>query len=158
HQRTPQSPVPERRTRCQRSPLSSPVPIRAEDGRTKSRAMSAPRTCRRQRLRRGPVGGRWPSSARPSTRSKTSKVGSPSGTPTAVTRFRLAVEAERDAIRRHPYRIRPAQMNVADCIVANAVLPDPRYELAWNSIVVPLELKERVLHAALLALRLRPVL
>jgi pachytene checkpoint protein 2 len=47
-------------------------------------------------------------------------------------------------------------MNVADCIVVNTVLPDPLYERAWRSIVVPQKLKDRLLHSALLALRLRP--
>ena len=49
-------------------------------------------------------------------------------------------------------------MNVAECVVVNAVLPDARYERSWKSIVVAPELKERLLHAALLALQLRPVL
>jgi SpoVK/Ycf46/Vps4 family AAA+-type ATPase len=48
------------------------------------------------------------------------------------------------------------QMNVADCIVVNTVLPDPLYERTWQSIVVPQELKDRLIHSALLALRLRP--
>jgi SpoVK/Ycf46/Vps4 family AAA+-type ATPase len=49
-------------------------------------------------------------------------------------------------------------VNVADCIVVNSVLPDARYERAWDSIVAAAEIKERLLHAALLALQLRPVL
>lgn len=49
-------------------------------------------------------------------------------------------------------------MNVAECVVVNAVLPDPRYERSWNSIVVPDTLKDRLLYAGLLALQLRPKL
>src|SRR5215212_682454 len=49
-------------------------------------------------------------------------------------------------------------MNVADCIVVNKVMPNPAYELSWSSIVVEATLKERLLHATLLALRLRPQL
>jgi SpoVK/Ycf46/Vps4 family AAA+-type ATPase len=49
-------------------------------------------------------------------------------------------------------------VNVADCIVVNSVLPDSRYQYAWDSIIAAGELKERLLHAALLALQLRPVL
>jgi pachytene checkpoint protein 2 len=49
-------------------------------------------------------------------------------------------------------------MNVAECITADKVMPDPAYELAWPSIVVAPKLKERLLHAALLALRIRPEL
>lgn len=49
-------------------------------------------------------------------------------------------------------------MNVADCIVANKVMPDRGYELAWRSIIVEPTVKERLLHATLLALQLRPQL
>lgn len=49
-------------------------------------------------------------------------------------------------------------MNVADCIVTNVVLPSPRYERAWTSIIAAPELKSRLLHSALLALQLRPEL
>lgn len=47
-------------------------------------------------------------------------------------------------------------MNVADCIVTNTEVPSPRYAYSWDSIVVAPELKDRLLHAALLALQLRP--
>jgi SpoVK/Ycf46/Vps4 family AAA+-type ATPase len=47
-------------------------------------------------------------------------------------------------------------MNVADCIVVNTEVPSTRYADAWGSIIVPPELKNRLLHAALLALQLRP--
>lgn len=47
-------------------------------------------------------------------------------------------------------------MNVADCIVANAVLPDARYETAWDAIIAPAKLKNRLLYGALLALQVRP--
>jgi SpoVK/Ycf46/Vps4 family AAA+-type ATPase len=46
-------------------------------------------------------------------------------------------------------------MNVADCIVVNTEVPNPRYEKAWGSIIVARELKEKLLHGALLALELR---
>lgn len=49
-------------------------------------------------------------------------------------------------------------MNVAECIIANRVMPDKAYERAWASIVVEPRIKERLLHAALLALRIRPEL
>jgi SpoVK/Ycf46/Vps4 family AAA+-type ATPase len=49
-------------------------------------------------------------------------------------------------------------MNVADCIVANVVLPDARYEAAWNAIIAPAALKNRLLFGALLALQVRPLL
>jgi SpoVK/Ycf46/Vps4 family AAA+-type ATPase len=49
-------------------------------------------------------------------------------------------------------------MNVADCIVVNTEVPSPRYEKAWRSIIVASELKEKLLHGALLALELRPQL
>ncbi len=49
-------------------------------------------------------------------------------------------------------------MNVADCVVVNEVMPNPAFELAWPSIVVDAALKERLLHATLLALELRPKL
>jgi SpoVK/Ycf46/Vps4 family AAA+-type ATPase len=49
-------------------------------------------------------------------------------------------------------------MNVAECIVVNTELPSSLYERAWGSIVAPADLKDRLLHAALLALQLRPVL
>lgn len=47
-------------------------------------------------------------------------------------------------------------MNVADCIVVNTKVPSTRYESAWASIIVATELKDKLLHAALLALQLRP--
>src|SRR3954451_16818965 len=47
-------------------------------------------------------------------------------------------------------------MNVADCIVADAVLPDRRYETAWDAIITPEALKNRLLHGTLLALEVRP--
>lgn len=47
-------------------------------------------------------------------------------------------------------------MNVADCMVVNTEVPSPRYENAWGSIVVAGELKQKLLHGALLALELRP--
>jgi SpoVK/Ycf46/Vps4 family AAA+-type ATPase len=49
-------------------------------------------------------------------------------------------------------------MNVADCITRNTVVPNDRYADAWTSIIVPPELKDKLLHAALLALRIRPLL
>lgn len=49
-------------------------------------------------------------------------------------------------------------MNVAECVIANRLMPDPAYERAWGSIVVEARIKERLLHAALLALRIRPEL
>jgi len=47
-------------------------------------------------------------------------------------------------------------MNVADCIVTNTEVPSARYANAWGSIVVAHDLKDRLLHAAVLALQLRP--
>lgn len=49
-------------------------------------------------------------------------------------------------------------MNVADCITVNTVVPNDRYADAWGSIIVQAELKDKLLHAALLALRIRPLL
>jgi pachytene checkpoint protein 2 len=49
-------------------------------------------------------------------------------------------------------------MNVAECVIANVSMPDPAYERSWGSIVLDPRLKERVLHAALLALHIRPKL
>ncbi|NKB90539.1 MAG: AAA family ATPase [Acidobacteria bacterium] len=49
-------------------------------------------------------------------------------------------------------------MNVADCVIANELMPDPAYESAWSSIIVEPSLKDRLLHATLLALQLRPKL
>jgi hypothetical protein len=51
-------------------------------------------------------------------------------------------------VRFHPYSVRPryigagcprkrSEMNVADCIVVNTEVPSPRYENAWDSIIVP---------------------
>jgi pachytene checkpoint protein 2 len=47
-------------------------------------------------------------------------------------------------------------MKVADCVSTNVELPNPSYQELWNSIVVEPEVKERILHGALLALELRP--
>jgi pachytene checkpoint protein 2 len=47
-------------------------------------------------------------------------------------------------------------MNIADCIVVNTTVPNARYADAWDSIIVPTSLKDRLLHAALLALQVRP--
>jgi SpoVK/Ycf46/Vps4 family AAA+-type ATPase len=47
-------------------------------------------------------------------------------------------------------------MNFSDCIVVNTEVPNRRYADSWGSIIVPTELKDRLLHAALLALQLRP--
>jgi AAA+ superfamily predicted ATPase len=49
-------------------------------------------------------------------------------------------------------------MNVADCVIVNRVMPDAAYERAWGSIVVDPRLKERLLHASLLAVHIRPQL
>jgi AAA+ superfamily predicted ATPase len=47
-------------------------------------------------------------------------------------------------------------VNVADCVTVNTTLPKAGYEGLWDSIVIENELKERILHAALLAFKLRP--
>lgn len=49
-------------------------------------------------------------------------------------------------------------MKVSECVTVDEVLPTPRYATAWESIVVDTEVKDRLLHAGLLALMLRPVL
>ena len=49
-------------------------------------------------------------------------------------------------------------MNVADCVTVNKLMPDAAYERAWQSIVVDSRLKQRLLHAALLAFHIRPKL
>lgn len=49
-------------------------------------------------------------------------------------------------------------MNVVECIIENTTLPNPLYERSWGSIIAPPAIKERLLHAALLALQLRPAL
>jgi pachytene checkpoint protein 2 len=49
-------------------------------------------------------------------------------------------------------------MNVADCVTVNTMLPRAGYEGQWDSIVVDNDLKDRILHAALLAFKLRPQL
>jgi pachytene checkpoint protein 2 len=47
-------------------------------------------------------------------------------------------------------------MNVAECIVTNLVLPDQRYAAAWDAIIAPEALKNRLLYGTLLALEVRP--
>ncbi|MFC0713670.1 AAA family ATPase [Cellulomonas biazotea] len=49
-------------------------------------------------------------------------------------------------------------MDIADCVTRNVVLPDRRYAGLWDSIVTPVEVKSRLLHAALLSGRLRGAL
>lgn len=49
-------------------------------------------------------------------------------------------------------------MNVSECVVANHLLPAAEFESTWSSIVLDDRIKERMLHAGLLALRLRPEL
>jgi AAA+ superfamily predicted ATPase len=49
-------------------------------------------------------------------------------------------------------------MRVADCVVENSVLPDPRFEGLWGAIVTPAVVKERLLHHTLLAVELRTTL
>jgi AAA+ superfamily predicted ATPase len=46
-------------------------------------------------------------------------------------------------------------MKVADCVLADVVLPDARYEGMWESIVAAEAVKERLLRQVLLGLRLR---
>lgn len=46
-------------------------------------------------------------------------------------------------------------MQVAECIVTNEVQPTPRYAVAWSSIITGEDVKERLLHSALLGLTLR---
>ncbi|MGH3950028.1 MAG: AAA family ATPase [Pseudonocardiaceae bacterium] len=46
-------------------------------------------------------------------------------------------------------------MKVADCVLADVVLPDARYEGMWESIVAAEPTKERLLRQVLLGLRLR---
>lgn len=48
-----------------------------------------------------------------------------------------------------------AAVEVAESIVTNVVAPDARYEGAWDSILAPPEIKDRLLSWALLSLRLR---
>jgi AAA+ superfamily predicted ATPase len=47
-------------------------------------------------------------------------------------------------------------VQVAECIVLNEELPQPRFAGAWDSIITNSEVKERLLNSALLALQLRP--
>lgn len=49
-------------------------------------------------------------------------------------------------------------MNVADCVLVNVTLPKAGYEGLWDSILVEDDVKKQILHAALLALTLRPQL
>ena len=46
-------------------------------------------------------------------------------------------------------------MNVADSVITNCEMPDPRFEKLWDSIVVEQSVKDRLLRSALLSLRLR---
>jgi AAA+ superfamily predicted ATPase len=46
-------------------------------------------------------------------------------------------------------------VKVADCVMKNVVLPDPREVSAWDEIVVDPLIKDRLLHSALLALEIR---
>ncbi len=47
-------------------------------------------------------------------------------------------------------------MQVAECVTVNEILPKPRFAGAWASIITSPEIKERLLHMALLGLQLRP--
>jgi AAA+ superfamily predicted ATPase len=49
-------------------------------------------------------------------------------------------------------------MQVAECVTVNEILPQPRFEGAWESIITKPEIKERLLNSALLALQIRPKL
>lgn len=46
-------------------------------------------------------------------------------------------------------------MNVADLVITNELMPAPAFSALWNSIVVKQVIKDRLLRAALLSLRLR---
>jgi Mg-chelatase subunit ChlI len=46
-------------------------------------------------------------------------------------------------------------MNVAEHIAVNVTMPDPVYAGHWESIVVPADRKDRLLHHALLAWTVR---
>lgn len=46
-------------------------------------------------------------------------------------------------------------MQVAECVTANFVLPQPRYSGMWRSIITSPQIKERLLHHALLGLQIR---
>lgn len=50
---------------------------------------------------------------------------------------------------------RSSIVDVAGCVLQNVVLPDRRYKGLWDSIVVPSEVKDRLLRHVLLDLRLR---
>lgn len=45
--------------------------------------------------------------------------------------------------------------SVADCVIENVILPDPRFEGLWAAIVTPLTIKERLLHHTLLGIEVR---
>jgi len=49
-------------------------------------------------------------------------------------------------------------MNVADVITTNCVMPDPKFEKLWETIIVDPSIKDRMLRSALLSLRLRAAL
>ncbi|MGX4711985.1 AAA family ATPase [Rhodococcus ruber] len=49
-------------------------------------------------------------------------------------------------------------MDVAECVVRNELVPLPRYEGLWDSIVVDRSVKDRLLRAAVLSLELRTTL
>jgi SpoVK/Ycf46/Vps4 family AAA+-type ATPase len=51
-----------------------------------------------------------------------------------------------------------ARMRVDECVVINEILPQPRFASAWGSIITGPAVKERLLHATLLGLQLRPQL
>lgn len=47
-------------------------------------------------------------------------------------------------------------MRVDECVMINEILPQPRFARAWDSIITDPAVKQRLLHAALLTLQLRP--
>jgi SpoVK/Ycf46/Vps4 family AAA+-type ATPase len=49
-----------------------------------------------------------------------------------------------------------ASVNVAEYVIVNEILPKPRYQETWDSIVGSDEVKDRLLHTTLLGLQLRP--
>lgn len=47
-------------------------------------------------------------------------------------------------------------MRVDECVMINEILPQPRFARAWDSIITDPAVKQRLLHAVLLALQIRP--
>ena len=47
-------------------------------------------------------------------------------------------------------------MRVDECVMINEILPQPRFTRAWDSIITDPAVKQRLLHAVLLALPIRP--